>query len=70
MTILASFSTKADKITAPGAIIVHDEGTLPHPFVTHWANENGARSGGHYFATETEARADFIARVTRELKYF
>ncbi len=66
-TILAEFKTPRAYATAPGAVVLcHLSDNTYHPYVTWWRNdEAGGYSSGHYFATEEEARKDFIKRCER-----
>jgi len=69
MKMLASFELQAnDPTVAPCRIVLVDTEAGYHPLVTWLENTaNGGRVWGHYFSREqeTEARADFMARVKR-----
>lgn len=71
--IIATFDTPAARGTRPGRVIMVDRGEGAHNrFVTAWQGTNeertrfdGSWTWGHYFDSEKEAAADFVARSKR-----
>lgn len=67
--VLAYFPTIAGPMESPGFIVLAHWTKQAEPeWITWWVNaDTGGASTGHYYETEAEARADFAARITREV---
>ena len=64
--IIASAVTLHGHGTNPGHVILVDRGGDNDRYVTAWlADGDTSWCWGHYFYDLTEARADFVARMTR-----
>lgn len=66
MQVIAQMSTPAAPATRAGRVILVERDSSYEPYVTAWIGD-GDKSWcwGHYFDSETEARADFFHRCQR-----